>query len=289
VPSTIEKVEPTVVNNIEFYVANHGLECGTSHRGLARLAGKPLTNIHELMTEILRLTAFGKREESKVSANTQRAALAICKGLSCVPILDISAANGAKIINSKFVARIIRYYAYEDTKPSEIAKFSYDKFAEVGIDTWIKDVTGTCTGNDFALVQKSLNQILDVLTTTNARLTSLEQKTNGYTKATIEMPGLVKWLEAYGQQEDSQLTLPDADLFTLSEYLWEMKKLKFEKPAMSLFANKVAFVYRTMSEARPERKRSIGIKGYQTPLTNAYRRRDFPLLDIAFKQTVLEI
>lgn len=96
-------------------------------------------------------------------------------------------------------------------------------------------------------------------------------------------------MQKYDEYDEGQLALPDGELFTLGEYLWEMKKLKFEKPAMSLFANKVSFVYRTMSEARPERKRGVSSKGYQTPMTNAYRRRDFPLLDIAFKQTVLEL
>jgi hypothetical protein len=291
--SQIKQVEPTVINGIEFYVANQGTACGTSQRGCARLTGKPLTTIQSLITEISRLMAIRltgvDNEESTASAPIQAAALVICKGLEGDPILDIPAVNGAKIINSKFVSRIVRYYAFEDANTNETAKFSYDKFAEVGIDTWIKEVTGASIGGDFSLVQKSLNRILDSLTTTNARLTSLEQKTNGYIKASIEMPGLKTWMDTYTQEETSQLTLPDGELVTLSEYLWNEKRLKFDKPAMGKFANKVSYVYQTMAEERPDKKRGVTLKGYKTPLTNAYRRRDYPLLDIAFKQTVLEL
>jgi hypothetical protein len=270
--SQIERVEPTVVNGIEFYSSNLTDETGISQVGLSVLCGVGASTISRLISSLSELHKTPP------------------KGLEHLYGIDlacsISSNQQAKVIKDEYAAEIISYYA---DKGVQTAKTSLKKFQTVGIRSWIKTVTGNCIGGDLALVQKSLNQILDALTTTNARLSSLEQKTGGYTKAIIEMPGLEAWMHKYDEFDDNQLCLPDGELFTLGEYLWEMKKLKFEKPAMSLFANKVSYVYRTMSEARPERKRGVSSKGYQTPMTNAYRRRDFPLLDIAFKQTVLEL
>jgi hypothetical protein len=271
--SQIERVEPTMVNGIEFYSSSFTDETGISIVGLSVLCGVGATTVGSLVKGLSDRNKTTYKELEHLRG----------KDLACA----ITSNQQAKVIKDEYAAEIISYYA---DKGNRVAKKSLKKFQTIGIRSWIKTVTGSSTGGDLALVQKSLNQILDVLVTTNARLTSLEQKTNGYTKATIEMPGLKEWMESYGEEVgDEQLALPDGELFTLAEYLWEVKKLKFEKPAMSLFANKVSFVYRTMSEARPERKRGVSSKGYQTPMTNAYKRRDFPLLDIAFKQTVLEL
>lgn len=270
----IERVEPTVVNGIEFYSSNLTEETGLSIVGISLLCGVSANTVSTLVTNLSDINKTGYKE------------LEHLRGLDLT--CSISSNQQAKVIKDMYAAEIISYYA---DKGVEIAKVSRKKFQTIGFRSWVKEVLGVSKGGDLALVQQSLNQILNVLTTTNARLSSLEQKTGGYTKAVIEMPGLLAWMEKYDSEvdDDGQLALPDGELFTLGEYLWEVKKLKFEKPAMSLFANKVSFVYRTMSEARPERKRGVSSKGYQTPMTNAYRRRDFPLLDIAFKQTVLEL
>jgi hypothetical protein len=268
----IERVEPTVINGIEFYVSNISDEAGISLAGLAIICGVGATTVAALVNGLSEPNKTGYKELEHLRG----------KDLRCA----ISSNQQAKVIKDEYAADIISYYA---AKGNSIAKVSLRKFQTIGIRTWIKEVTGSSTGADFTLVQESLNKILDVLTTTNARLTSLEQKTNGYTKASIEMPGLLKWMEKYGEDETDQLSLPDGELVTLSEYLWNEKSLKFNKKSMGKFANKVSYVYQTMAEERPDKKRGVTLKGYQTPLTNAYRRRDYPLLDIAFKQTVLEL
>jgi hypothetical protein len=272
----IERVEPRTVEGVEFYASSSTEETGLSIVGISLLCGVGATTISTLVTNLSDSNKTGYKELEHLRG----------LDLTCA----ISSNQNAKVIKDIYAAEIISYYA---DKGVEVAKASRKKFQTIGFRSWVKEVTGLSKGatvtGDLDLVQKSLNQILDVLTTTNARLSSLEQKTGGYTKAIIEMPGLEAWMSKYDEYDENQLALPDGELFTLGEYLWEMKKLKFEKPAMSLFANKVSFVYRTMSEARPERKRGTSSKGYQTPMTNAYRRRDFPLLDIAFKQTVLEL
>jgi hypothetical protein len=275
----IERVEPIVVNGIEFYVSNSGDESGISITGLSIVCGVGYSTITSLINGLSDHDKSTYKELEHLRGKTLA--------------LTISSNQQAKVIKDEYAADIISYYA---AKGNTVAKESLRKFQTIGIRTWIKEVTGASTGADFSLVQKILNQLLEGQAIanashaiTNARLLSLEQKTNGYTKASIEMPGLEKWLTAYGEEETEQLALPDGELVTLSEYLWNEKRLKFDKKSMGIFANKVSFVYRTMAEERPEKKRGVTIKGYQTPMTNAYRRRDYPLLDIAFKQTVLEL
>lgn len=268
----IERVEPTVIDGIEFYSSNLTEETGLSYTGIAILSGVTSESISALINNLSDSGKTGYKGLEHLRG----------KDLAC----QVSSNQQAKVIKDEYAADIISYYA---DKGNVTAKKSIKKFQTIGIRSWIKTVTGNCKTNDFALVQQSLNQILDVLTTTNARLTSLEQKTAGYIKASIELSGLKEWMEAYAQNDEDTLTLPDAEIFTLSEYLWVEKRLKFEKPAMSKFALKVSYVYKTMAETQPFRKRGVSSTGYQTPLTNAYNRRDFPLLDIAFKQTVLEL
>lgn len=272
----LEIVKPTTVGGIEFYVSTLTDEAGISQSGIARLCGLTETTI--------RLLINGLSDRSLSDERMRDPALApmLGKDLS----IKITSGNQAKVINAEYAGEIISYYAFKGNKTAYI---SLKKFQIIGIKSWIKEITGHSTGGDFALVQKSLNQILDVLTTTNARLTSLEEQTRGYTKASIEMPGLKDWMDRYAEEDLDQLALPDTEMFTLSEYLWTQKQLRFEKSAMSLFSLKVSYVFKTMSEKKPGRKRGQGKNGYQTPLTNAYSRADFPLLDIAFKQTVLEI
>ena len=48
----------------------------------------------------------------------------------------------ANIVNSDAAAAIIEYYAYESKAANETAKKSFRAFAKLGIERWIKDLTG---------------------------------------------------------------------------------------------------------------------------------------------------
>jgi hypothetical protein len=275
----IEIVKPVIIDGIEFYVSSNGEESGISQVGLARLCGVNEIAIRRLVDD---LSVRHDLTSPQASSRLEK-----LKHLRCLPLaIDISSNQQAVVIKDEYAGDIIRYFS---DRGNETATYSLRKFNAIGIRTWIKDVTGHSTGGDQSGLQATLGQILDQLTITNSRLTKLEQTTGGYRKAVVTMPGLAEWMAKIDETESEQKLLPGAELFTLAEYLWETKKLKFEKPAMSLFSNKVSYVFKTVTEQRPERKHGVSVTGYKTPLTNAYRRKDFPLLDIAFKQTVLEL
>jgi hypothetical protein len=275
----IEIVKPVIIDGIEFYVSSNGEESGISQVGLARLCGVGESTMRALLTQLVDRTTLTSPQASK--------RLEKLKHLQGIDLaIALSSNQQAVVIKDEYAGDIIRYFS---DRGNETATYSLRKFNAIGIRTWIKDVTGHSTGGDQSGLQATLGQILDQLTITNSRLTKLEQTTGGYRKAVVTMPGLAEWMAKIDESESEQKLLPDAELFTLAEYLWETKKLKFEKPAMSLFSNKVSYVFKTVTEQRPERKHGVSVTGYKTPLTNAYRRKDFPLLDIAFKQTVLEL
>jgi hypothetical protein len=277
--SKIELVKPVTIDGIEFYVSDNGEESGISQTGLARLCGVDERTIRRLVNEL-----SVRHDTTSSQASIRLKKLKHIQGLDLT--LGISSNQQAVVLKDEYAGDIIRYFS---DRGNETATFSLRKFNTIGIRNWIKDVTGHSTGDDQSGLHATLGQILDQLTITNSRLTRLEQTTSGYRKAVVYMPGLAEWMAKIDTSEDEQKLLPDPELFTLAEYLWETKKLKFEKPAMSLFSNKVSYVFKTVTEQRPERKHGVSVTGYKTPLTNAYRRKDFPLLDIAFKQTVLEL
>jgi hypothetical protein len=273
----IERVEPTIVEGVEFYVSSDGTQCGVSQVGLARLCGISETTIRRLMFDALSSTPMMASALKVIET---------CNGEDIY--LGISSNQQAKVINSVYVAAIIEHYAFENKNP--VALFSFRKFARIGIDTWIKEVIGFSNLHDQSKLQASINQVIEMLGDTNQRLKVLEEKTAGYQRVSVEMPGLKEWMESVSI--DEQLALApeeDEDLYTLAEYLRNEKHLSFDKAVMSKFSNQVSYVYKTMSLTVPGRKRSQTAQGYNGPPTNAYRKKDFPLLDIAFKQVMMNV
>lgn len=273
--SSIERVEPVVVDGIEFYISKDGKQCGVSQAGLMRLIGCSKGLIYSMCQEL-----SGESDPSKLTKYVLELSP------SEVFYLPISSNQQAKVISSAYVSAIIEYYAFERNMPT--AKFSFRKFSRIGIDTWIKDVVGYASNPDQSQLQASINQVIEMLGNTNERLKVLEQQTAGYRKVSIELPGLREWMSNVDTQEQLALEATDhEDLFTLSEYLKLEKGLVFDKRLMARFSNQVSYVYKTMSLEAPGKKQTQSANGYKSPPTNAYARRDFPMLDIAFKQVMV--
>jgi hypothetical protein len=56
--------------------------------------------------------------------------------------LRVKGPRGATIIRAEVCSAIIRYYALESDAKTETALFSYEKFADMGMERWIQGVTG---------------------------------------------------------------------------------------------------------------------------------------------------
>lgn len=127
--SDIILASPSVIDSIEFYVSYEPLFRGLSVTGLSKLCGIDKTTISPM------LNALDKGDGKNAPNN-----LKPLQGNVFVPMAI--GTNGARIVTSKSASRIIRYYAYESKAANDIAKVAYDKFAEMGVDSWIDDITG---------------------------------------------------------------------------------------------------------------------------------------------------
>ncbi len=50
--------------------------------------------------------------------------------------------KNSRLFLAPFCAGMIEYYAFEADKPTEAALFAYRKFAKMGIEQWIRSITG---------------------------------------------------------------------------------------------------------------------------------------------------
>jgi hypothetical protein len=270
--TAIERVKPIVSDGIEFYVSNDGSQVGLSQVGLARLCGISEAGLRAM---ILALSDRSKRRDGSLKS-------LVGKDLS----LDIGSNQQAKIIAAEHAALIIEYYAFESPSRTETAVFSFRKFAQKGIEAWIKEVTGFSAAGDFVALQSSIEQLVSITTKLNDRLVKMEGQTAGYRVASVKLPGLKEWMEAIPADGDELAIEGDEELFTLAEYLKMEKHITFDNSSMIKFSHKVSSVFQTMSAKMPAKKQGTSARGYKAPPVNAYSRADFPLLDVAFKQVV---
>jgi hypothetical protein len=280
--SQIEIVAPVTVDGIEFYVSQDGKQCGVSQIGLARLCGlaeSTTRDLLEYLTNPMDSSARGK-ESTKLGKDLQGKDF----------YLAVSSIKGAKVVDSKVAARIIQYFAFEAKRTTESAKFSLGKFATMGIETWIKNVTGYAESGDiFKLLQSMSNQLNLVQSEIQDMKVQLIQ-TEGYRAARVTLPGLREWMESLEVADYERLTLPgtvEEELFTLNEWAIEAQNgLILSKSTKHALANLVSATYKTMTLEMPPKVIRLNEKGYKLPAVQAYPKRHFILLNMCFSKLV---
>ena len=149
---------------IEFYVSQDEKHVGISISGLGRLCGITRQSISNLLN-----TPEDKPLPKWLEPFT---------GKLFTP--QVTGVNGAKIIDIKAASRIIRYYAYESPNTNEIAKNAYDKFAEIGMDKWVKELTGFSEANNLTELTSLIHQLMgkfDKLEATTSKYNAIKQTT----------------------------------------------------------------------------------------------------------------
>ncbi len=212
--SSIEIVSPTIVDGIEFYVSTDGKHCGVSQVGLARLCGVGESGIRSLLTKL---------GGSSVRTVEAKNLLKDLKGKDLY--LALGSNQQAKIINGKVAARIIRYFAFESVKQTDEAKFSLGKFAEIGIDTWIKEVTGFAESNDIAGMFKSISSQLNLMASEITEMKVQLIQTEGYRAARVELGGLREWMEGIEAKEflEASKNVDEAEPVYTLKAQWSVK------------------------------------------------------------------
>ena len=280
--STLEIVSPTIVDGIEFYVSADGKQSGVSQAGLARLCGVGTSTINQISTDV------------QGSGASAKAPVELVKQLSRNTFhLPLTSTKQVKVIDSKAAARIIRYYAFETKRPTKEAKYSLGKFAEIGIDTWIKEVTGFAESNDIAGMFKSISSQLNLMASEITEMKVQLIQTEGYRAARVELGGLREWMETIEAKEflESSKKIDEAEpVYTLNEWaLMAQDGLILSRSNKHSIANMVSSVYKMMALEMPPKKQMLNAKGHKLPPVQAYPEKHFVLLNLCYSKLVAKL
>jgi hypothetical protein len=140
-------ITPYIVDGIEFYVTD--FECGISRAELAKFCGINKGSIRTLLNTM----EYG---------GTSSKALNQLLGHSLY--LPVSGENHTRIVRAQVCDAICKYYAFESRSKNVIALASYQKFSSLGMEAWIRGITGhprkpTPTAEESA-VQKLIHGVL---------------------------------------------------------------------------------------------------------------------------------
>lgn len=263
--SNIE-LSPQIIDDIEFYVSSDLDISGLSISGVARLAGVDRKTISHLVNLL-----DDPGDKTVVKSLQPFVGKVFTPGAIGV--------NNAKIVNAKAASRIIRYYAYESKQAcNEIAKNSYDKFAEIGIDNWIKNIVGV--GNE-----NNNNKVIELLGTLIEKVDRLETVTTEYKNirgnTSVVFPNLDKMLEELKEEELPQLT-SGAEI-SLNQWLLT-KGMMLDRSSKHRLSLLVSEKYKTTTGKKPNKKTIKIGKGRYQPNTCVYKEEEFPILEMSLRK-----
>lgn len=196
-----------------------------------------------------------------------------------------SSPNQAEVIPSKVCSGIIAYYAFESKAANDTAKYSLAKFSTIGIDNWIKEVTGYVNNH---LPQAT--EILNILNQVLNKVDRLEQETKEYRnlrgRTVTVFPALDKMLEDFTNEEE---LLPEEDrqqTLTLTEWVLKTKKgITLDKSTKHRLALLVAETYRSTTGKEPNRdNRYDKLTKKQNINVSVYDITEFPILQLAWNK-----
>lgn len=275
--TTLETVKPVIAENgIEFYVSNDGNEAGVSIAGLSRLCGVSRGYLSEMF--------------SGVSKPLPESLKHLAEEIFHPSLVGV---KGAKIVTSKVATQFIKYYAVDAKTTNDTAKHSLNKFLEIGFTTWVKKVTGFSEALDHYNLNKTLNELLADVRSTNQHVEALTKEVKSWrtvkTVADNRLKGLNVLLEEIElselEREDSDYILaPENErTWSITEWLAEEKGILaggLEKGRMLGLGRAIAENYKSLRQTPIKRGYRI-INGNQAKVA-VYTKDEFPILEMAF-------
>jgi hypothetical protein len=152
-------------DGVEFFTIDETGESGMSESGLARLCGVSTPAVSQILRS-LSLTSDHEKSLEPHRSNNFRLKLHKNEITSRGQNSDIV------LVRAKACARVIEYYAFDSRRKTEEALFAYRKFAELGINAWIQEITHW-SGNpipksgivvDFKTIDQLMDKKLDATT-----------------------------------------------------------------------------------------------------------------------------
>ena len=267
-------MKPVTVNEIEFYVSNDGLQTGLSQNGLALLCGIDEKSIRKLLDKLNSGSDFE-----------------LIESLRHIPGKDLwyvtDAQNNAKVVKAEYAAKVIEYYAFESKASNNTAKYSFRKFATMGIEKWIKEITG--------YEEKQLSTTDDLLKQLLLKFDGLEKETKelgtirGKTKTCYI--GLDNMLDTLSEEENLLPSETKEELektYTLTEWLREYKGINdLSSGKKHSLALSISQTYNQLKEEKPKRECRRSKDGKINNGVSVYTLKDFWILEKSFSLVML--
>ncbi|MGL5077326.1 MAG: hypothetical protein ACRDBG_16070 [Waterburya sp.] len=285
-----EIVRPVIKDGVEFYCSTDGRQTGISQSGCARLCGVDERQIRRILTELQAVGRSAEKpdsdENNKVSETVKNAVTYVAQQFEGVRLyLDITSAQQAKILDSKVVALLVTYFAFE--KNMEVARYSLGKFASIGVNKWIQDVTGFQSDNSQLLLE-SINQTMGKLLIKVERLEAIEEETLGYRKATVTMPVLEKWMLEVNELEKAKILEPSEELYTIKECVELIyPNCTISSTILKKLALKVSQTINALSDKPVSKKDTPNGKGFKMRV-NGYTAAQIPLIRLCLQSIMSE-
>ncbi len=258
--SNIELVKPSVVDGVEFYVSKSGDESGVSQNGLARLCGVSSGTMSGFISAL-------ENDPNRLKLNGH--------GIFSARMSGENGGNSAKIINSETAVKIIEYYAFESRAKSEVAMFSFRKFAKMGFDSWVKSITGYAQSQDTQSVLSAIQQVLQQLTEMKVEVKEYRDIRGVTTTVYVNLDQMLTDLP-------KQKSLPSKDLTTVKEWL-QMKGITLEVNKLKSFGRQVSDTYKSTVGRKPSHKISY-IDGRWKNIGKGYPVDVFPMIEMVWRE-----
>lgn len=259
--SKIEKVTPVAKEGVEFYCSKNGQDTGMSQSGLARFA-----NVHrKTVYTILASLESDALEDLPEWLKPWKLVSPYHENLT-----GDSAGKAARILKADFCADYIEQVAFNPLRPNLVALTSFRKFARIGINSFIQDVTGY---RDLSSSQGDIQAILGIVQSLEKKLDAA----SGFFQAKVHYPGLEEICKSTGltEEEEVQLLLaPQEKLLTLNECVDRifpgMVFNKTQKHSLAILAGQA---YKTLKLGSPIKVVRKNTQGYDLPPVYGYPER----------------
>jgi hypothetical protein len=212
-------------DGVEFFTVAATGESGMSQSGLTVLSGVPRQTLQSA------IKSLAEKSPSK--------ALDAWVGKSLILAENCDYKN-ATIYSSAFCAAVIRHYAYQGI---EVAQYSLDKFADIGINAWIQgitqwDSTPVDLQNIIATAQKFLGQYVERQGAIEERQGAIEERQGAIEIKHSEIEQLVHQHDG----EVNRIFHPDGRYFSIRAWakLNQIRVSKQEAASLGRLASKLS-------------------------------------------------
>lgn len=266
----IEKVKPVKIEDIEFYCSRDGEQTGMSQSGLARFSGVSHVSVYRCIKLVEQVPQDDLPEWLKPWKLV---------GIYHSNLTGVNDSKGAQILKADFCADYIEQLAFHPEKPNATSLSSFRKFARIGINSFIKDVTGY---RDLTSSEADIKAILGVVKSMEKKLDA----SKGYFQARVQYPGLEEICRDSGlseQEEELLLLTPVEKLLTLNECVSHiypgMSLSKTQKHSLAIL---VGQAYKTLKLGSPVKVVRHGERGYALPPVYGYPERMLGVIKMLF-------